>query len=645
MNDLKPLDRILVLGILLTAIVAPGVAQDAILFDDQHWDLSAARVVEHLGRSCLQGTAMLKDVVFQDGVIETDIALSGQRSYPAIIFRSQSEMEREEFYLRPHRAGLYPDALQYAPVFNGVACWQLYHGKGFTAGATLPAETWIHVKMEIQGTEARIYLSDAPGPALHVRELKHGISSGAIGLRDSSGSGAYFSNFRWRPAEQQVADDVKEQDENAASESSTFDPGLITEWEVSKPYSTASIQGDQYPSFFAIFDAEWRRVTPELSGLVNLSKLYPSTSSNPQSVYARTIVRSNRPQTIRFAFGYSDDAVVFLNGEPVFAGRNGYRSRDPSFTGVIGFNDVIYLELEKGLNEICLLVADSFGGWGFMAKSDQTPRTPLKQHEAVRKLWETPAEFKIPESVLFDSKRDVFYVSSYARAPGLGVTPGFISKLAPTGNILELNWITDLEGPCGMGMHGDKLYVVESTGKLVEIDADAGRVLKKYAVDACEFLNDLVVDTAGTVYITNSSRAAGAADLFCFRDDRFETLRTGYNLCRANGICFDGDSLLVGNTAGGLLKRVDPATGYAESVTSIGAGIVDGIRIDKEGNYLVSHWEGQLYRVSPNGEIVELLDLAPERLNCADFEYVADKNLLVIPTFLGNKVVAYEIVE
>jgi hypothetical protein len=73
--------------------------------------------------------------------------------------------------------------------------------------------------------------------------------------------------------------------------------------------------------------------------------------------------------------------------------------------------------------------------------------------------------------------------------------------------------------------------------------------------------------------------------------------------------------------------------------------VLDGIAVDREGNYLVSHWEGQLYRVTPSGEVVEILDLMPLGLNTAAFEYLPEQNLLVLPTFGGNQVVAYRLSE
>ena len=95
----------------------------------------------------------------------------------------------------------------------------------------------------------------------------------------------------------------------------------------------------------------------------------------------------------------------------------------------------------------------------------------------------------------------------------------------------------------------------------------------------------------------------------------------------------------------GILKAVDLETRRMRDVVCLGARLLDGIRVDESGNYLVSHWEGQLYRIDAYGTPVEILDLQPEGLNAADFEYVAETRTLVIPTFVGNRVVAYRFTE
>ena len=101
-----------------------------------------------------------------------------------------------------------------------------------------------------------------------------------------------------------------------------------------------------------------------------------------------------------------------------------------------------------------------------------------------------------------------------------------------------------------------------------------------------------------------------------------------------------GDFQVLGD---GLLKRVELATGSVEPIISLGAGIIDGIRTDESGDFLVSHWEGQLYRITPDGRIERLLNGQPDRWNTADFEYLPNDSVLLIPTFLDNRVRAVRI--
>ena len=64
-----------------------------------------------------------------------------------------------------------------------------------------------------------------------------------------------------------------------------------------------------------------------------------------------------------------------------------------------------------------------------------------------------------------------------------------------------------------------------------------------------------------------------------------------------------------------------------------------------DGDYLVSHWEGRVYRVAPTGDIERILDTTVSGANCADFEYVKDERLLVAPTFGDDRLVAYRLAD
>ncbi|MDH5744191.1 MAG: hypothetical protein OEZ52_11640, partial [Candidatus Aminicenantes bacterium] len=124
---------VILFGFILMSVFSYGT-EETVSFDSERWQLGpASRVEEFLGRKALTltGTAFLKDVEFENGVVEVDLAFKEGRVFPTIIFRCQDEANYEEFYVRPHKSGQ-PDALQYTPSFNGLSAWQLYYGDGCT---------------------------------------------------------------------------------------------------------------------------------------------------------------------------------------------------------------------------------------------------------------------------------------------------------------------------------------------------------------------------------------------------------------------------------------------------------------------------------------------------------------------------------
>jgi hypothetical protein len=70
--------------------------------------------------------------------------------------------------------------------------------------------------------------------------------------------------------------------------------------------------------------------------------------------------------------GYSDGVVVYVNGQPLYAGRNSMSYR---FPGQIGwfypYADAVFLPLKKGPNELLLAVSENTAGWGFMCRFDK----------------------------------------------------------------------------------------------------------------------------------------------------------------------------------------------------------------------------------------------------------------------------------
>ena len=64
-------------------------------------------------------------------------------------------------------------------------------------------------------------------------------------------------------------------------------------------------------------------------------------------------------------------------------------------------------------------------------------------------------------------------------------------SFAWTGTIEELKWITGLDGPCGITVHEDTLYVCEGFSQLTAIDIPSGTIQARFsAPEDMEFLND-----------------------------------------------------------------------------------------------------------------------------------------------------------
>jgi sugar lactone lactonase YvrE len=602
-------------------------AQEKIItFTEDNWTFFGGEVVEHLGREALKGTAKLNNVEFENGIIEFDIAVNGERSYPGIFFRVQSRSDYEHFYIRPHRAHYYPDALQYSPSFGNVGAWQLYNGQGYTAVAEIPRNEWVQIRIEINGSQARIFINNSETPNLSVDYLKHGNSKGWLTLNSPNDGSAFFSNFRY------THDSTLQFDE---PEDQTVSPGIFTEWEISQSYKIGRLDLEKSPEEQGITDIVWQKVKSEPTGLVNVSKYIPRTSREPDCIFARTFMNSEKGGMTELRFGYSDAVAVFVNGELFFTGTSAYRQRDPSFLGIIGLFDSVYPNLKKGDNEILLIVAESFGGWGFMMQDGKAEYI----EKGISKLWESKKSFSISESILYDKKRDVLYVTNFDQYnQGNPQIKQSISKVSMDGSIINLNWVDGLKNPLGMKIHNDQLYVAERF-QVARIDLDSGKVLERYPIKGSAFINDLTIDDKGVIYITDSRKNV----IWKLENGISEEWLSGEEIGDPNVIFYHDNKLFFGNSADRGLKMVDPATKEIRLIAKLDEGFIDGFRIDNQGNYLVSIWQGVLYRITPEGIVTRIMDTTTPGTNIADFEYINEKNLLIIPTFYGNTIVCYEL--
>lgn len=252
----------------------------------------------------------------------------------------------------------------------------------------------------------------------------------------------------------------------------------------------------------------------------------------------------------------------------------------------------------------------------------------------VKLLWETDTLLTTCESVLYDKSADVLYVADIDGKPDSVDGAGYIAKVGLDGKIIDAKWAKGLNAPKGMGLANGKLYVADITN-LVEIDPATGAITKSYPVEGSSFLNDVTTDASGKVYVSDSNTGVVSV----LENGAVTTYLTG--LSGVNGLLADGDKFLAASFSGGTLNTVDASKQVVLMADSVENA--DGIEALGDGGYLVSSWNGKVTYVAPDGTTKLILDTTADKVSAADIEYIAEKKMLLVPTFFKNKVVAYEV--
>jgi DNA-binding beta-propeller fold protein YncE len=270
-----------------------------------------------------------------------------------------------------------------------------------------------------------------------------------------------------------------------------------------------------------------------------------------------------------------------------------------------------------------------------------------QESDQIQKLWETPAQLKTPESVFYEPTENVLFVSNIDGKPEEKDGQGFISKISSSnGTVIELNWVTGLNAPKGMAASSDssKLYVADITD-LVEIDIVNGQITNRYNAPGSAFLNDVVSDEQGNIYVSDT----GTNATYKFDSSNRSLLQIwlqNTELNSPNGLYVDnGTNKLV--VVGGSLILVDLEN---KTISDLGEqvpiGSLDGIEADtRERLYYVTDWAaGKVYAVNSDGtDYKTLIDL--QKQGTADLEFITDKRMVMIPLMQDNKLVAYRILE
>lgn len=258
--------------------------------------------------------------------------------------------------------------------------------------------------------------------------------------------------------------------------------------------------------------------------------------------------------------------------------------------------------------------------------------------------------FETPESVLHDAAADVYLVSNINGGGRDRDDNGFISRVSPEGQLLELKWIdgadpsVSLSAPKGSAIVGDSLFVADIDSIRV-FDRNTGAPIRAFTVPGAAALNDLAVTADGALWVSDmgdgTPETAARTGLHRILPDGTSTLvATGAQIAGPNGVFAHRDGVAVAAYRGNTIHQATSA-GVMAALATIDGSRLDGVVALPDGSLLVSSWEAMaIFRVAPDGTTTALIENVQSP---ADIGFDAQRNRVLVPSFDGSWLRIYPI--
>lgn len=244
------------------------------------------------------------------------------------------------------------------------------------------------------------------------------------------------------------------------------------------------------------------------------------------------------------------------------------------------------------------------------------------------------AGFATPESVLYDEQADVYLVANINGSPTAEDSNGFISRVSPLGDVIELKWIEgeinslELNAPKGMALTSRGLYVTD-IDRVHLFDRVTGELIQTFPVTGASFLNDVTSDDTESVYVSDSR---GGSIFMLKSDGTIQTVIPTGGMMNPNGLAvWEGNLYVASGT--GIFSIQD---GSATQEFTLPEGSLDGLVFLDADNVLVSSWAASaIYHVSRDGTAIEVLS---ELESPADIGLDTVRGLILVPLFNDNAI-------
>jgi hypothetical protein len=252
-----------------------------------------------------------------------------------------------------------------------------------------------------------------------------------------------------------------------------------------------------------------------------------------------------------------------------------------------------------------------------------------------------------PESVLYDPEQDVYFISNINGQMLSRDGNGFLSRVDAKTLAVEKKWVaTGLDGPKGLAIAGDTLYVSDITA-VRRFDRRTGAPKGEVRLPGATFINDLASD-GRSIYASDTGILTGPGTTFVetntdaiwkITGDAVQKIASGKELGHPNGLDFIGGKLWVVTFGSNKLYRLDG--GKPADAAELPWGQLDGLVHLADGSVVVSSWHGnELFRGPAGGPFEPLLAGLDSP---ADMGYDSKRQRLLVPHPPGNQVTIHRV--
>lgn len=263
-------------------------------------------------------------------------------------------------------------------------------------------------------------------------------------------------------------------------------------------------------------------------------------------------------------------------------------------------------------------------------------------------------EFRRPESVAYYAAEDVYLVTNINGSPDLADDNGFISKISPEGELLELKWLdgtrpeVHLDAPKGTAIVGDILYVADMDN-VHRFKLPGGKQLSSVNIKGSVFLNGLTTGENGSVYVSDSGMTWSVGEggfvstttdaiYQVHQDSTYSVVYQDKDMGWPNGLIkHENGEMTVVTYGTGEAFRLDKS-GKRHNLPKPPSGALDGLVEMEDGSWITSSWSGKAIYRYKDGNYSIVLDKVQSP---SDIGYDPKRNRLLIPLFMVGKVLIY----